>query len=55
MEREKIRTSMIWCLDHAESAEEVCVCVSVCVHVLHTCVSMSVWVGVCCVDVYTCV
>ena len=44
MEREKIRTSMIWCLDHAESAEEVCVCecMCVCVHVLHVCVCACV-------------
>ena len=24
MEREKIKKSMVWCLDHADSAEEVC-------------------------------
>ena len=49
MEREKIRTSMIWCLDHAESAEEVCVCECMCV-------CMSVWVCMCvCVYEYVCV
>ncbi len=39
MEREKIKKSMVWCLDHSESAEEVrirtyvYVCMYVCMYV----------------------
>ena len=36
MEREKIKKSMVWCLDHSDSAEEVCM--------MYVCTNVLLWV-----------